>query len=114
MVSGALRRHKSKSPMCVDRVKRNEPFPTRLSDPKIKDKKVWTDSEPIPKDIPTHLRFDNDVCCAPKRNDAKIRSHFGCLPGVSNLENDYISRFETTYIVTTDCLDTSAGPGPAG
>ena len=61
MVSGALRRHKSKSPMCVDRVKRNEPFPTSLSDPKIKDKKVWTDSEPIPKDIPTHLRFDNDM-----------------------------------------------------
>ena len=47
--------------MCVDRVKRNEPFPTSLSDPKIKDKKVWTDSEPIPKDIPTHLRFDNDM-----------------------------------------------------
>ena len=48
--------------MCVDHVKRNESYPTSLSDPKIKDEKVWTDSAPVPKDIPTHLRFDNDIC----------------------------------------------------
>ena len=55
------------------------------------------------------------VCCAARKKMTRRSDHILGVCQVCQIsKNDYISRFETTYIVTTDYLDTSAGPGPAG